>query len=105
MSKLFYIEYGCSCCSDSLIVSTNDFNTALQRAIEYAQHAATDAYFSYEHDYADSDDYSSLSEEELLEIEQEEMEYDIFYSAVPYDPSNEDHVTTLEEQNNEPFEI
>ena len=31
MKNLYFIEYGCSCCSETLIVSCNDSNAALQR--------------------------------------------------------------------------
>lgn len=105
MSNLYFIEYGCSCCSETLIVSCDDPNAALQRAMDYACQAATDSYFSYDCNYADPEDHPGASEEELAEIEQEEMEYDIFYSAIPYDPKNEDHVAAFAEQDNKPFKI
>lgn len=105
MSNLFYIEYGCSCCDDTLVVSCSDPNDALLFAMDYAHHAAVDSYYSYDCNYPNPDDYPDASEEELAEIEEEEMEYDIFYSAVLYNPLNEDHVTALEEQGGKPFEI
>ena len=105
MAKLYFIEYGCSCCSETLIVSCDDPNAALQRAMDYAHQAATDCYYSYDCNYPDPDDYPGVSEEELVEIEEEEMEYDIFYSAVEYDPANEDHVSALKEQDNKPHVI
>ena len=105
MSQLYFIEYGCSCCSESLIVSCDDPNMALQRAMDYAHQAATDCYYSYDCNYPDPEDYDDLSEEEMAEMEEEEMEYDIFYSAVEYDPANEDHVTALKEQDNKPHII
>lgn len=105
MSNLYFIEYGCSCCSETLIVSCDDPNTALQRAMDYAHQAATDCYYSYDCNYLDSEDYDDLSEEEMVELEEEEMEYDIFYSAVEYDPENEDHVSALKEQDNKPHSI
>ena len=105
MSKLFFIEYGCSCCNETLIVSCDDSNEALQRAMDYAHQAATDSYYSYDCNYPDPEDYEDVSEEELAEIEEEEMEYDIFYSAVEYDPANEDHIAAMKEQGNKPYAI
>ena len=53
-----------------------------------------------------SEDYPELNDEEALaEIEQEEMEQDIFYHATKYDPGNENHVEILREQDGRPFEI
>lgn len=105
MKNLYFIEYGCSCGSETLIVSCDDSNVALQRAMDYAHQAATDCYYSYDCNYPDPEDYDDLSEEEMVEMEEEEMEYDIFYSAVEYDPTNEDHVTALKEQDNKPHVI
>ena len=105
MPNLYYIEYGCSCCSETLIVSCDDPNAALQRAMDYAHQAAVDSYYSYDYNYLNAEDYPDASDEDMADFEQEEMEYDIFYSAVPYDPNNEDHVMAFAEQDNEPHEI
>jgi hypothetical protein len=35
----------------------------------------------------------------------QDMEQDIQYLAEIYDPENEDHVETMREQNNKPFEV
>lgn len=105
MKNLYFIEYGCSCCSETLIVSCDDSNAALQRAMDYAHQAATDSYYSYDCNYPSDEDYPDIAEEELVDIMEEEMEYDIFYNAVEYDPNNEDHVSALKEQDNKPYEI
>lgn len=105
MSNLYFIEYGCSCCSETLIISCDDPNAALQRAMDYARQAATDSYFSYDCNYPNDEEYPDASDEEMTDIMQEEMEYDIFYSVVPYDPKNEDHTAAFAEQDNKPYEI
>ena len=88
MTNLFYIEYGCSCEKCSLIVEAEHES----HAISYAQQAAVDSYYSYDCNYINPDDYPNASDEELAEIEQEEMEYDIFHSVVAFDPNNEEHI-------------
>jgi hypothetical protein len=98
---LFYIKYGCSVSHECLIVKADSFD----RADEYAEQAAQEVYYSYDCNYIDPDDYPDATEDEFAEIECEEMEMDIHYSAELFDESNEDHVETLKEQNNKPFEV
>ena len=99
--SLFYIEYGCSQCTEHLVVSAKDEASAEY----YAYTAAQDCYYSYDCNYIDPDDYPDATEDEFAEIECEEMEMDIHHSAELFDESNEDHVETLKEQNNKPFEV
>ena len=42
---------------------------------------------------------------ELVSGENEEMELDIYYLAEEFDESNEEHIETLREQGNKPFEV
>lgn len=102
MKSLFLIEYGCSCCSESLVVLAENEN----KATDYAYQEAIESWYSYECNGINSEDYPELNDEEALaEIEQEEMEQDIFYHATKYDPGNENHVEILREQDDRPFEI
>lgn len=101
MKNLYFIEYGCSCCTENLIVEAKD-----QAAAEYyAYTSAQDCWYSYDYNMIDPEDYPDATEEELVEIEQEEMELDIHYLAEEFDESNEEHIETLREQNNKPFEV
>lgn len=99
--SLFYIEYGCSQCTERLIVSAKDGSNAS----EYAYQCAQDSYFSYDCNFIDPEDYPEATEEELVEIEEQEMELDIFYFVDDFDESNEEHVDILREQNGKPFEV
>lgn len=98
---LFYINYGCSCESDSLIVDAE----TISQACSYAEQAAEESYWSYDCNYINPDDYPGADEDELAEIEEQEKEMDVHYFAEPFDAENEDHTATLEEQNNKPFKI
>lgn len=101
MKNLYYIEYGCSQCTERLIVSAKDESNAN----EYAYQSAQDLYFSYDCNFIDPEDYPEATEEELVEIEEQEMEMDIHYFVEDFDDSNEEHVDTLREQNGKPFEV
>lgn len=101
MPNLYYIEYGCSICSERLIVSAK----SKEDAEHYAYISAQDVWYSYDYNMIDPEDYPDASEEELVEIECEEMEQDIHYYAEPFDPESEEHAETLKEQNNKPFEV
>lgn len=101
MSKLYLIEYGCSICSEHLVVLADNE----ERANEFAYQEAQSVYYSYECNGVDPDDYPGATEEELNEIDSEEMEQDIHYYAEPYDPNNEDHQMWMREQDNKPFEV
>ena len=101
MSNLYYIEYGCSCEKCALIVEADHEGIA----INYAQQAAEDSYYSFDCNYIDPDDYPNASDKELEEIEREEMEYDVFHSVAAFDPENLSHVDTLREQDDKPYVI
>ena len=101
MSNLYFIEYGCSQCTEHLIVSAKD-----EAAAEYyAYTSAQDTWYSYECNEIDPEDYPDATEEELVEIEGEQMEMDIHYCVGLYDPNNEDHQMWMREQDGKPFEI
>jgi hypothetical protein len=101
MPELFYIEYGCSCEKCALIIKADHEG----KVINYARQAAEDSYYSYDCNYIDPEDYPNATEEELAEIQREEMEYDIFDLVVAYDPTNPEHINTLKEQDDKPFEV
>lgn len=99
--SLFYIEYGCSQCIEHLIVEAKDMGAAH----EYAYQSAQEEYYSYDCNYPDVDDCEGMDEEEIAEMMQQDMEQDIQYFAEIYDPENEDHIMTMREQSNKPFEV
>lgn len=101
MSKLYLIEYGCSICSEHLVVSAD----SEEDANDYAYQEAQSVYYSYGCNEVDPDDYPGATEEELCEIDQEEMEQDIHYFAEEFNPNDEEHQEYLREQDNKPFEI
>lgn len=101
MKNLYLIEYGCSICTEHLVVSAD----SIEHANEYAYQEAQSVYYSYGCNEVDPDDYPGATEEELCEIDNEEMEQDIHYFAEPYNPNNEEHQMWMREQNNTPFEI
>jgi hypothetical protein len=99
--SLFYIEYGCSICTEHLIVEAKDMGAAH----EYAYLEAQNVYYSYDYNYPDEEDYEVMDEDEIAEMMQQDMEQDIHYFAESYDPENEDHLMVMREQNNKPHEI
>lgn len=101
MKNLYFIEYGCSQCTEYLIVEAKDAAAAEY----YAYTSAQDCYFGYDCNYIEPEDYPDATEEELVEIENEEMELDIHYCVELYDSDNEDHQMWLREQDGKPFEI
>lgn len=101
MPNLYLIEYGCSICSEHLVVSADDEECANDFAYQEAQ----SVYYSYECNEINPEDYPDAIEEELVEIEEEEMEMDIHYFVEPFDDKNDEHIEILKEQNNRPFEI
>lgn len=101
MSKLYLIEYGCSICTEHLVVSAD----SIEHANEFAYQEAQSVYYSYGCNGVDPDDYPGATEEELNEIDNEEMEQDIRYYAELYDPNNADHQSYMRDQDNKPFEI
>lgn len=99
--SLYYITYGCSICTEHLIVEAEDIDTAN----EYAYLEAQNVYYSYDSSYPDEEDCEGMDEEEIAEMMHQDMEQDIAYFAENYDPENEEHIETMREQNNKPFEI
>lgn len=99
--SLFYIEYGCSICTEHLIVLAN----SLEAANEFAYAEAQNVYYSYDCNYPDEEECEGMTEDEIAEMSHEDMEQDIQYLAVVYDPNNEDHMTTMRDQDNKPHEI
>lgn len=100
--SLYYIEYGCSISTEHLIVDAKDMGAAH----EYAYQEAQNVYYSYDCNYPDAEDFEDdMSEDDIAELMQQDMEQDIHYYAVEYDPKNEDHQMTFDEQNNKPFEV
>lgn len=101
MKNLYYIEYGCSICTEHFIVLAK----SLEAANEYAYAEAQNVYYSYDCNYPDEEDCEGMSEDEIAEMAHEDMEQDIQYFAVEYDINNEDHVMTMHDQDNKPYEI
>lgn len=101
MENLYYLEYGCSICTEHLIVLAK----SLDEANEFAYQEAQNVYYSYDYNYPANEDCEDMDEDDIAEMMQEEMECNISYSAVPYDPKNEDHVAVFTEQENKPFKI
>ena len=100
--SLFYIEYGCSICTEHLIVEAKDIDAAN----EYAYLEAQNIYYSYDCNYPDVEDYEdNMSEEDMAELMQQDMEQDIHYYAVEYNPEDEEHLMVMREQDNKPHEI
>ena len=101
MKNPYYIEYGCSICTEHLVVLAKDEQTAL----DYAYQEAQNLYYSYDCNYPDMEDYEGMDEEDVAEMLQDEMEQDIQYYAEDFNPENEDHMMTLSEQGNIFYEI
>jgi hypothetical protein len=99
--SLFYIEYGCSICTEHLIVEAKNEDAAN----EYAYLSAQEVYYSYDYNYPDAEDCDGMDEEEIAELMQQDMEQDLQYFVEPYDLENEDHTMTMREQNNIPHPI
>ena len=99
--SLFYIEYGCSICTERLIVEAKDMGAAH----EYAYLEAQNVYYSYDSNYPDSEDCEGMDDDEIAEMMQQDMECDIQYFTEHYNPENEEHVSAMREQHNKPHEI
>ena len=99
--SLYYIEYGCSICTEHLIVEAKDMGAAH----EYAYLEAQNIYYSYDCNYPDAEDCEDMDEDEIAEMMQENMEQDIHYLAVAYNPEDEEHVMVMHDQNDKPHEI
>lgn len=101
MKNLYLIEYGCSICSEHLVVLAN----SLEEANEYAYLEAQNVYYSYDSNYPDTEDCEGMDEDDIAEMMQEDMEQDIHYLAVVYNPEDEEHVMVMHDQNDKPYEI
>ena len=101
MKNLYLIEYGCSICSEHLVVLAN----SLEDANEYAYLEAQNVYYSYDCNYPDAEDCEGMDEDDIAEMMQEDMEQDIHYLAVVYNPEDEEHVMVMHDQNDKPHEI
>ena len=99
--SLYYIEYGCSICSEHLIVLAD----SLEDANEYAYLEAQNVYYSYDCNYPGEEDCEGMDENDIAEMMQEDMEQDIHYLAVIYNPEDEEHVMVMHDQNDKPHEI
>lgn len=101
MKNLYYIEYGCSICTEHLIVLAKD----KQSAQDYAYQEAQNVYYSYDCNYPNMEECEGMDEDDIAEMSREEMEQDIQYYATEYNSEIEDHAMTMHEQDNEPHEI
>lgn len=99
--SLYYIEYGCSICTEHLIVEAKNMSAAY----EYAYQEAQNVYYSYDCNYPDEEDCEGMDEDEIAEMMHQDMEQDIQYFVEIYDAENEDHAMTMREQDNKPHEI
>lgn len=101
MKNLYLIEYGCSICSEHLVVLAD----SLEDANEYAYLEAQNVYYSYDSNYPDAEDCEGMDEDDIAEMMQEDMEQGIHYLAVVYNPEDEEHVMVMHDQNDKPHEI
>jgi hypothetical protein len=101
MKNLYLIEYGCSICSEHLVVLAENQG----EAIEFAYQEAQNVYYSYDCNYPDVEDCEGMDEDDIAELAQQDMEQDIHYCAEPYNPEDEDHQAYMHEQGNKPHEI
>jgi hypothetical protein len=99
--SLFYIEYGCSICTEHLIIEAKNEDAAG----EYAYLSAQDLYWSYDQNCFYEEDFEDMDENNIAEMMEQDMLQDIQYFAEPYNPENEDHTMTMREQNNIPHPI
>lgn len=101
MKNLYLIEYGCSICSEHLVVLAD----SQDEAVEYAYLEAQNVYYSYDCNYPDMDECEGMDDDDIAELMQQDMEQDIHYHAVIYNPEDEEHVMVMRDQNNKPYEI
>ena len=98
---LFYIKYGCDCCTEELIIRTD----TMRAAEEYAYMQAQDVYYSFSQNDIDRYEYDDLTDEEFNDMEYQMMTEGIYYFVELYDPNNEEHKDLLNEQDGIPFEV
>ena len=101
MKNLYLIEYGCSICTEHLVVLAE----SEERANEFAYQEAQSVYWSYDCNYPAEEDCEDMSEEEIAELAEQDMEQDIQYFVELYNENNEDHAETMREQGSKPHEI
>jgi hypothetical protein len=101
MKNLYLIEYGCSICSEHLVVLAE----SEECANEFAYQEAQSVYWSYDCNYPAEEDCEDMNEEEIAELAEQDMEQDIRYFVELYDPNNKEHQAYMRDQNNEPHEI
>jgi hypothetical protein len=101
MENLYLIEYGCSICTEHLIVLAE----SKERANEFAYQEAQSVYWSYDCNYPSEEDCEGMSEEEIAELAEQDMEQDIQYFVELYDPNDEEHQAYMRDQGNKPYEI
>ena len=101
MKNLYLIEYGCSICTEHLIVLAKNQG----EAIEFAYQAAQEVYYSYDCNYPDLDEYEGMDDDDIAELAQQDMEQDIHYYAELYDSEDEEHQAYMHDQNDKPHEI
>lgn len=101
MKNLYLIEYGCSICTEHLVVLAN----SLEDANECAYLEAQNVYYSYDSNYPDAEDCEGMDEDDIAEMVQEDMEQDIHYFAVEYNSEDEEHQAYMHDQENKPYEI
>ena len=101
MKNLYLIEYGCSICTEHLVVLAN----SLEDANECAYLEAQNVYYSYDSNYPDAEDCEGMDENDIAEMMQDDMEQDIHYFAVEYNSEDEEHVMVMHDQNDKPYEI
>ena len=102
MKNLYLIEYGCSICSEHLVVLAQSIDDAQ----EFAYLEAQNVYYSYDCNYPDAEYFEDdMSEDDMAEVMQQDMEQDIHYYAVEYDPEDEEHLMVMNDQGGVPHEI
>lgn len=101
MKNLYLIEYGCSICTEHLVVLAE----SEERANEFAYQEAQNVYWSYDCNYPAEEDCDGMDEDDIAEMMQEDMEQDINYLVVIYNPEDEEHLMVMHDQNDKPHEI
>ncbi len=99
--QLFYIEYGCGCGQNCMIIQAK----SQEAAIDYAYEKAVEDYESYEglhgipsrEDVAEEHEIEDSASDEVEEIYIEERESWLDYCAEPYDAENTDHSSAIED--------
>ena len=96
----YFIEYGCGCGDEYEVIEAKSEDSAW----EHAHQCAIANYQSFEgyHGIMDLDDvkeeYEIEDEEEAFYQYEQEVENTIYYSAIEFDESNEEHVDCLHAQ-------